>query len=145
HQRASHGKEAQSWFSFDRVKKAYTGFVQGALKLRWLLLLVYLGLTGLLIGWWGLGHAGLGTEVFPSVDTGQFQLRLRAPNGTPLEDTEALTKDVLDAIASEVGEKNVDITVSLVGTASYNYPINAIYLWTAGPQEAVLNIALKSG
>jgi multidrug efflux pump subunit AcrB len=37
----------------------------------------------------------------------------------------------------------VDITVSLVGTASYNYPINAIYLWTAGPQEAVLNIALK--
>jgi hypothetical protein len=32
----------------------------------------------------------------------------------------------------------VDISVSLVGTASYNYPINAIYLWTSGPQEAVL-------
>jgi multidrug efflux pump subunit AcrB len=50
---------------------------------------------------------------------------------------------VLDAIAREVGPDNVDITVSLVGTASYNYPINSIYLWTAGPQEAVLRIALK--
>src|SRR5207249_494389 len=42
---------------------------------------------------------------------------------------------------------NVDISVSLVGTASYNYPINAIYLWTAGSQEAVLRVALnrKSG
>src|SRR5205807_1390088 len=26
---------------------------------------------------------------------------------------------------------------------SYNYPINAIYLWTAGPQEAILRVALK--
>src|SRR5207249_2283349 len=40
---------------------------------------------------------------------------------------------------------NVDISVSLVGTASYNYPINAIYLWTAGSQEAVLRVALKRG
>src|SRR5207247_11182607 len=46
-------------------------------------------------------------------------------------------------IANEVGPDNVDITVTLVGTASYNYPINSIFLWTAGPQEAVLRIALK--
>src|SRR5262249_19997778 len=52
--------------------------------------------------------------------------------------------DVLEEIARQAGgDKNVDITVSLVGTASYNYPINAIYLWTAGPQEAVLRVALK--
>jgi multidrug efflux pump subunit AcrB len=145
HQQAAHGDKAEGRFSFARLRKTYTGFLQGALRLRWVLLAAYLGLTGLLIGWWLLGHAGLGTEIFPTVDTGQFQLRLRAPDGTPLEDTEALARDVLDAIAGEVGEKNVDITVSLVGTASYNYPINAIYLWTAGPQEAVLNIAMKSG
>jgi multidrug efflux pump subunit AcrB len=79
------------------------------------------------------------------VDSGQFQLRLRAPDGTPLEHTEALAKDVLKAIADEVGPENVDTTVSLVGTASYNYPINSIYLWTSGPQEAVLRVALKRG
>src|SRR5262249_31398838 len=94
---------------------------------------------------WATGHTGVGTEIFPAVDSGQFQLRLRAPDGTPLEDTERLTKDVLNAVAEEVGPDNVDISVSLVGTASYNYPINSIYLWTAGPQEAVLRIALKRG
>src|SRR5262249_61570867 len=117
-------EEDQGRPSFARLRKAYAGCLQGALRLRWGLLAAYLGLTGLLIGWWVLGHAGLGTEIFPTVDTGQFQLRLRAPDGTPLEDTEALTKDVLDAIASDVGTQNVDITVSLVGTSSYNYPIN---------------------
>src|SRR5207253_10508000 len=75
-----------------------------------------------------------------------FQLRVRAPDGTALEETEALAKDVLAEIAREAGgDDNVAITVTLVGTASYNYPINAIYLWTSGPQEAVLRVALKRG
>src|SRR5262249_2712031 len=97
-----------------------------------------------LVGWWWVGHPGLGTEIFPKVDSGQFQLRVRAPDGSALEETEKLAQDVLEEIARQAGgEQNVDITVSLVGTASYNYPINAIYLWTAGPQEAVLRVALK--
>jgi multidrug efflux pump subunit AcrB len=105
----------------------------------------YLGVVALLVGWWLIGHPGLGMEIFPKVDAGQFQLRLRAPDGTPLGETEALARDVLNAIADEVGPENVDISVSLVGTASYNYPINSIYLWTSGPQEAVLRVALKPG
>src|SRR5205085_3487569 len=108
------------------------------------LVLLYLAVPALLVAWWWVGHPGLGTEIFPKVDSGQFQLRVRAPDGTALEDTEALAKDVLAEIAREAGgEQNVAITVTLVGTASYNYPINAIYLWTSGPQEAVLRVALK--
>src|SRR5262249_33839531 len=61
------------------------------------------------------------------------------------ERTEELAKEVLEAIGREVGPEHVDITVSLVGTASYNYPINSIFLWTSGPQEAVMRIALKRG
>ena len=41
------------------------------------------------MAWWLVGHAGLGTEIFPSVDAGQFQLRVRAPTGTTLEDRDA--------------------------------------------------------
>src|SRR5205085_8265885 len=108
------------------------------------LVLLYLAVPALLVAWWWVGHPGLGTEIFPKVDSGQFQLRVRAPDGSALEDTEALAKDLLGEIARQAGgEQNVDITVSLVGSASYNYPINAIYLWTAGPQEAVLRVALK--
>jgi multidrug efflux pump subunit AcrB len=132
-------------FSFVRFRDAYARVLGGILRVRWVLLGAYGGLAALLVLWWMIGHPGLGTEIFPAVDSGQFQLRLRAPDGTPLEHTEALAKDVLDAIAEAVGPENVDTTVSLVGTASYNYPINSIYLWTSGPQEAVLRVALKRG
>jgi multidrug efflux pump subunit AcrB len=130
-------------FSFNRWRDHYANMLQWFLRLRWFLVAGYLGAAILLVLWWVVGHPALGTEIFPQVDSGQFLLRLRAPDGTPLEDTEALAQDVLDALAADVGKEKVDITVSLVGTASYNYPINSIYLWTAGPQEAVLRIALK--
>jgi multidrug efflux pump subunit AcrB len=132
------------WFSMTRLQEVYASLLGGVLRARWLVLLAYLAVPALLVGWWGIGHPGLGTEIFPKVDSGQFQLRVQAPAGTLLEDTEALAKDVLEEIARQAGgAHNVDISVSLVGTASYNYPINAIYLWTAGSHEAVLRVALK--
>ena len=137
-------QQSSRWFSMARLQDGYAWLLQGVLKVRWLLVAAYLAVPALLVGWWWIGHPGLGTEIFPRVDSGQFQLRVQAPAGTLLEDTEALAKDVLEEIAHEAGgEENVDISVSLVGTTSYNYPINAIYLWTAGSQEAVLRVALK--
>jgi multidrug efflux pump subunit AcrB len=141
-----HPPEHQSarWFSMARLQNGYAWLLHGILRVRWLLVLLYLAVPAVLIGWWFIGHPGLGIEIFPKVDSGQFQLRVRAPDGSALEETEQLAKDVLQEIARQAGgEQNVDITVTLVGTASYNYPINAIYLWTAGPQEAVLRVALK--
>jgi multidrug efflux pump subunit AcrB len=136
--------QSSRWFSMARLQDGYAWLLRGVLRVRWLLLAAYLAVPALLVGWWWIGHPGLGTEIFPKVDSGQFQLRVQAPDGTLLEDTEALAKDVLEEIAREAGgAQNVDISVSLVGTASYNYPINAIYLWTAGSQEAVLRVALK--
>ena len=138
--------QSSRWFSMARLQDGYAWLLRGVLRVRWLLLAAYLAVPCLLVGWWWMGHPGLGTEIFPKVDSGQFQLRVQAPDGTLLEDTEALAKDVLEEIAREAGgAQNVDISVSLVGTASYNYPINAIYLWTAGSQEAVLRVALKPG
>jgi multidrug efflux pump subunit AcrB len=132
------------WFSMARLQDGYAWLLRGILRVRWLLLAAYLAVPVLLVLWWLGGHAGLGVEIFPKVDAGQFQLRVRAPDGTLLADTEALAKDVLEEIAQQAGgAQNVNISVSLVGTASYNYPINAIYLWTSGPQEAVLRVALK--
>src|SRR6516162_7786125 len=126
------------------MKNNYAWLLRGVVRVRWVLVALYLAVPALLVGWWWVGHPGLGIEIFPRVDSGQFQLRIRAPDGTALENTEALAKDVLEEIARQAqGAQHVDISVTLVGTASYNYPINAIYLWTAGPQEAVLRVALK--
>jgi multidrug efflux pump subunit AcrB len=132
------------WFSMSRLQDGYAWLLRGVLWVRWLLVLGNLAIVVVLVVWWLGDHPGLGVEIFPKVDSGQFQLRVRCPDGTRLEDTEAVAKDVLEEIARQAGgEKVVNISVTLVGTASYNYPINAIYLWTSGPQEAVLRVALK--
>ena len=74
-----------------------------------------------------------------------FQLRLRAPTGTRVERTEVIALKTFDAIRAEAGPDNVAITLGFVGTQPPSYPVNTINLWTSGPQEAVLTIALKRG
>ena len=37
----------------------------------------------------------------------------------------------------------MDSTVGFVGTTTPNFAINSVYVWTSGPEEAVLRIALK--
>jgi multidrug efflux pump subunit AcrB len=85
----------------------------------------------------------LGTELFPQTDPPQFQVRLRAPTGTRIERTELVALKALDVIRREVGPENVEITTGFIGVQPPSYPINTIYLWTSGPHEAVLTVALK--
>src|SRR5262249_41026664 len=48
-------------------------------------------------------------------------------------------------IGEEVGPDNVAVSVGYIGLLPSTYPINDIYLWMRGPEEAVLRVALKSG
>ena len=87
----------------------------------------------------------LGREIFPASTAGQFQLRFRAPTGTRVDVTERITRKVLDEINKEAGRENVQITLGYVGSLPPAYPINTIFLWTSGPHEAVLRVALRPG
>jgi multidrug efflux pump subunit AcrB len=84
----------------------------------------------------------LGRAIFPTVDAGQFALRLRAPAGTRIEETEKLANKTLDVIRREIGAQNVGMTLGFVGVQNAQYPINTIYLWTSGPEEAFLQVQL---
>ena len=48
-------------------------------------------------------------------------------------------------IKEEVGPDNVELSVGYVGLIGSSYPINTIFLWIRGPEEAVLRVALKPG
>src|SRR5262249_59591538 len=39
----------------------------------------------------------------------------------------------------------VEISLADVGPAASNYPINSIYMWSSGPHEALLTVALRPG
>src|SRR5262249_31340169 len=88
---------------FPRMRSAYTRVVSATVKARWLVLAAYLLLCGGLVTWWVIGHPGTGTEIFPTVDAGQFQLRLRAATGTRIERTEELAVQALDVIKEAAG------------------------------------------
>ena len=125
---------------FDRVRNGYGGLVSTFVRLRWVVLAVYLVISGAVV--YVVGGA-LGTEIFPSADSGQIQVRLRAPTGTRVERTEAMALKVLDSIAQDVGPDNVVASLGFVGSQPSSYPVNLIHLWTSGPHEAVLLISMK--
>jgi multidrug efflux pump subunit AcrB len=94
------------------------------------------------LGFLALTLPRLGTEIFPEAEAGQFQLRLRAATGTRIERTEIVALDALNIIREEVGPQNVQISTAFIGVQGSAYPVNTIYLWTGGPHEAVLKVAL---
>jgi multidrug efflux pump subunit AcrB len=122
-----------------RLRKWYGNYLDAMLRIRWPLVLTYLAATGVILY---VAVPRLGTEIFPQVDAGQFQLRLRAPTGTRIERTELIELKALDLIRQEVGPEHVAISTAFIGVQPASYPINTIYLWTSGPQEAVLLVAL---
>ncbi len=83
-----------------------------------------------------------GSEIFPNVDSGQFQIRVKAPVGTRIERTEEIAQATLQVIGEMVGPENVDISVVYGGVSPSSYTINTVYLWTGGPEEAVVRVAL---
>ncbi len=127
---------------FESFRTKYTRVLTSAFQFQKSAIFIYLGAAVLIVF---LLAVLIGKEIFPQVDVGQFQLRLRAPTGSAIDRTEALTLQALDLIKKEVGEKNVESSVGFVGAQPPNYPINVIYLWSSGPQDAVLEVALKRG
>jgi multidrug efflux pump subunit AcrB len=120
----------------------YRGFVEGVVRARWLVVGGYAAASAAVIV---LVGGGLGTEIFPPVDTGQLQIRLRAPTGTRVDGTEQVALRALDLIEEEVGADNVNITLAFVGVHAPTYPINLIYLWNGGSEEGVLQVELRDG
>ena len=87
----------------------------------------------------------MGTEIFPDANAPLLRIRLRAPAGTRIEETERIVLRALDVIRREVGPDNVAITSDFVGVVPSSYPVNLIHLFTSGPQEAIIQVALKPG
>jgi len=138
--RPEEAEEKRPEGKFPRFQKRYGAILQPVVRLRWLVLGVYLVLAALVIV---LVGRQLGTEIFPRVDVGQLQVRLRAPAGSHVDRTEAVALQVLEIIKNEVGPANVEISLGFVGVHGASYPINLIYLWNGGSEEGVVQVQLK--
>jgi len=125
---------------FDHFRDKYALFIRKLLGRRTLVIGTYIVVAACIIL---LVGPQLGREIFPHAPETQFQLRLRAPAGTRIEVTEQIALKTLDEVKRLAGPGNVEISIGYVGTYAPSYPVNLVYLWTSGPQEAVLRIQLK--
>jgi len=136
------GKRAHAGDATFLLAKPYRFLLRPVLATRWLLAPIYLAASIALIWWLA---PGLGTEIFPRSDAGQFALRFRAPAGTKVEKTEEIAKSILAIVNREAGPGKVALSMGLVGVHAPNYPINLIYLWNGGPEEGWLSFQLQPG
>jgi multidrug efflux pump subunit AcrB len=133
-----HPKESR----FDRFRKRFEAALARIMGFPKLLLAAYVLVVLLIVVLLG---PRLAEEIFPSVASTQFRLRIDAPDGTRVAVTEELVQKVLAAITREAGAGNLDLTLGYVGVQPSSYPINSVFLWTSGPQQAIMNIGLNPG
>jgi multidrug efflux pump subunit AcrB len=132
--------EEDSWIA--RLRGALKRALETLMPRRGIVVAAYTLAALVLIAWAG---SMASRELFPRVTAGQFQLRFRAPAGTRVAVTEQMVTRVLSEIGRAAGPGNVAITLGYVGLQAASYPINTIFLWTSGPQDAVMNVALRPG
>jgi multidrug efflux pump subunit AcrB len=135
---ARRGEEGERIFG--RIRALYERYLRLVLRFRWPLVLGYLAAA------FGLLYVLLprmGTELFPDANAPLLRVRLRAPAGTRIERTERLVLRALEVIQRDAGEQNVLITSDFMGVVPSSYPVDLIHLFTSGPQEAIVQVAVK--
>jgi multidrug efflux pump subunit AcrB len=125
---------------FGRLRRFYTRYLEAMLRVRWPLVFGYLAVS---IGLLYILPPHMGTEIFPDANAPLLRIRLRAPTGTRIEETERIVLHALDVIRRDAGPNNVAITSDFVGVQPSSYPVNLIHLFTSGPEEAVIQVALR--
>jgi multidrug efflux pump subunit AcrB len=130
------GKET----GFDKFRKRFLKFTDRMMPYRVVIALVYI-VVGLFGAWLMISH--IGRDVLPKSNAGQFQVRLRAPDGTRIERSEIYMLNALHILDTMVGHENVQVTSAMVGMHGSQFSTNPVYLFMAGPQEGVLQASLK--
>jgi multidrug efflux pump subunit AcrB len=83
----------------------------------------------------------IGKDLLPKTNNGQYQLRLRLPDGTRLERSETMVHDVLNLLDSLTGN-HVAISSAYVGLVPSSYGTLNLYVFNSGTHEATVQIQL---
>ncbi|PSL27681.1 efflux RND transporter permease subunit [Chitinophaga ginsengisoli] len=135
HDHMHHGKKG----GFERFKDRFVSLLEWLGRRSRLVIGLYVILA---FGIAGAAFMIIGKDLMPHVNTGQFQLRLKEPDGTRLERTEEKVHQVLALIDSTVNG-NVAISSGYVGLVPSSYGTSNLYVFNAGTHEAVLQVNLN--
>jgi multidrug efflux pump subunit AcrB len=141
---------AKSWFSrqqirfeigFERLREGYHRLLAAAIGAQ---RVFAFGFMGFCLASFALLPV-LGEDFFPSVDSGQFKLHMRAHTGTRIEETANLCDRVEAAIREMIPPGEIDSVIDNIGLPYSS--INLSYSNSApiGPSDADILVSLKPG
>jgi multidrug efflux pump subunit AcrB len=84
----------------------------------------------------------LGQDFFPSVDSGQFKIHVRARTGTRIEETTALCDHIEDTIRQQIPAKEVVTILDNVGLPNSRMNLSYSTSATIGPADADIQVQL---
>ncbi|WP_200801854.1 efflux RND transporter permease subunit [Mucilaginibacter sp. OK098] len=123
---------------FEKVKMRFVKIITVLMPRKKLLVPIYLVVVILLAG---IGFVVIGKDMMPKLNNGQFQVRLKEPQGTRLERTEDKFKQVLQIIDKTV-DHHVKITSGYIGLIPSSFGSSNLYVFNTGTHEAVLQVNL---
>lgn len=123
---------------FERIKLGYMKVLQRWMHFKKPIVIVYCLLAFSAIAG---GFMVIGKDMMPKLNTGQFQLRIKEPDGTRLERTEEKVRKVLQIIDTTVNH-HVAISSTYVGIIPSSYGSSNLYIFNTGTHEAVMQVTL---
>ncbi len=135
HAGSSHGLFARWQSGIDRSIGWYCRRLEWVLDHRWITILCPVVLMALLLV--GLGP-NLKREFFPKVDSGSFEIYVRARSGSRLTATEARVAEVEDAVKQAIGD-DLQLLISQIGVRA---GWASAFTPNSGPMDALTKVQL---
>jgi multidrug efflux pump subunit AcrB len=132
--------EEQKETRFDRFKDKVIDILQKGMPRKKIILVTSFSIAFVAVA---VLYQFTGKDVLPAVNSSQFQVRITAPEGTRIEKTEEKVKAFLTELDRLLGKDNIAISSVYVGQHPSTFAVSPIYLYNAGPHEALMQVALK--
>ncbi|HEX9514190.1 MAG TPA: efflux RND transporter permease subunit [Puia sp.] len=125
---------------FDRFRERFLRLLERGMRHSKLAITAYFLVA---IGITAAVASMIGKDILPKANDGQFQLRLRAPEGSRLERTESTLLEAQDVLYKMVGKQNVEIISAFAGQMPSSFPTLPIILFTSGSNEILMQVSLN--
>ena len=127
---------------FERFKDRFLRLLKKALPYNgWIIAAYFVVASGLLV----FLVSTIGKDILPAANDGQFQVRLRAPEGSRLEQTEATLQHAEQVLYDMVdGKQHVAIISAFAGQQPPSFPTLPIILFTSGSNEILMQVAMDA-
>jgi CzcA family heavy metal efflux pump len=126
--------------AFERFRAGYHALLAGAMEHR----RAVLGAAGAFVVLSLLLVPAVGEDFFPTVDGGQFQLHVRAPAGTRLEETELLFSRVEQSVRRVIPPHDLSLILDNIGLTTYGVALAVGSNATVGPADGDMLVQLAA-